>query len=90
MTHSNDLKVLNVAEAAVLADEYVLMHGDSYDRLQSPLRPSFSAPRSPVLQKLSGDGGMTSGGREGVGVKESDMFFFFVRSVVILLTAVLL
>lgn len=54
------------------------------DGPQPPLGRSFSAPRPPVLQKLSGDGGMTS------GVKESDrVIIFFCMVMVILLITVL-
>ena len=56
---------------------YINDRKDSYDRPQSPLGPSFSAPRPPVLQKLSGYGGVKSGGSEGVGVKESDRVICF-------------
>ena len=73
VTHINDRKALNVSEAAVLADEYVLTHKDRYDRPQPPLGRSFSASRPPVIQKSSGDGGVTS------GVKESDRVCSFCK-----------
>ena len=56
VTHINDRNVLEISRAAVLADEYVLTHRDSYDKPQSSLGRSFSAPRPPVTQKESGGG----------------------------------
>ncbi|KAM7406893.1 hypothetical protein PAMA_002878 [Pampus argenteus] len=79
VTHISDHKVLKVSEAAVLADEYVLTHRDSFYRPQSSGDRSFSAPRAPVAQKVNGDASAKPGVRESAGVKDSDRVCFFCK-----------
>lgn len=76
-TYINERKVSTVSDAAVLADEYVLTHKDSFDKFRLPTERGVPVAKTgvpPVNANFSGE--MKPVGRERVDVREKPVCFY--------------